>query len=332
MKVDNQDINSSPQQNNSHMKNNDLHIKKNQQNETNEDQINIPQILNNNEKNSKKQMILKITLFLFFVGIITLIIIFRSELLDEYKNFINWFIKNKIIGFILIVLIYMIGTIFFFPGLILSLGAGYSFYEAYDNKLGLALFLGSLAVFFGALLGSMLAFLIARYLLRSYIQKKAQKWKITKALDQAIDKNGLQICLLSRLSPIIPFNFFNYFCGITGLKFYQYNISSFAMIPGIILYVYFGTLISNISDVINGDFEQGTLYIVVFIIGAVLGIIVLTLIIIKAKKELNQIIKQQEKEQKEKEQLKELENEQKFEENINQIEYNQQQDLKIQLE
>lgn len=68
------------------------------------------------------------------------------------------------------------------------------------------------------------------------------------------------------------------------------------MIPGIILYVYFGTLISNISDVINGDFEQGTLYIVVFIIGAVLGIIVLTLIIIKAKKELNLIIKQQEKE------------------------------------
>ena len=51
---------------------------------------------------------------------------------------------------------------------------------------------------------------------------------------------------LLRLSPIFPFNFQNYFYGITEIGFWPYIITSvIAIIPGKALCVYLGTLASE---------------------------------------------------------------------------------------
>ena len=48
--------------------------------------------------------------------------------------------------------------------------------------------LGSLAVWTGAMIGSFLAMLLGRYLLRRVVEKKALKVRIFKAIDRALQK------------------------------------------------------------------------------------------------------------------------------------------------
>jgi membrane protein DedA with SNARE-associated domain len=79
----------------------------------------------------------------------------------------------------------------------------------------------------GATLGSSLAFLIARYLLRERIKRALHKRPKFKAVDEAVSEDGWRIVLLLRLSPLVPFNLQNYFFGITEIKFWQYMVATF---------------------------------------------------------------------------------------------------------
>ena len=58
--------------------------------------------------------------------------------------------------------------------------------------------------------------------------------------------------VLLRLSPVIPFNAFNYFMGLTGVQFLPYLFGSVGMIPGTIAFVYIGSLLSDVKNAISG--------------------------------------------------------------------------------
>lgn len=62
----------------------------------------------------------------------------------------------------------------------------------------------------GATIGSILAFLLGRFVLREQAQGLFNKFKTLKAVDQAIESQGLKLVILLRLSPVVPFNAFNY--------------------------------------------------------------------------------------------------------------------------
>jgi len=47
-----------------------------------------------------------------------------------------------------------------------------------------------------------------------------------------------------RLSPLVPFNAFNYICGVTNLNLRQYALAGFGMIPGTAVYVYIGATLA----------------------------------------------------------------------------------------
>ncbi|MGL5796420.1 MAG: TVP38/TMEM64 family protein, partial [Waterburya sp.] len=70
-----------------------------------------------------------------------------------------------------------------------------------------------------------------------------------QAIDQAIGREGLKIVLLTRLSPIFPFNFLNYGLGITGVSLKDYVLGSVGIIPGTIMYVYIGSLAGSIATI-----------------------------------------------------------------------------------
>ncbi len=153
------------------------------------------------------------------------------------RNALQWIDSLSAIGALAFIALYIIATIAFLPGSILTLGAGVVFGVVW----------GSLYVFVGATLGATAAFLIGRYLARGWVARKIADNKKFAAIDQAVGREGLKIVLLTRLSPIFPFNLLNYAFGITGVSLKDYFIGSVGMIPGTIMYVYIGSLASNLA-------------------------------------------------------------------------------------
>ena len=142
---------------------------------------------------------------------------------------------------------YVVACVAFVPGAVLTLAAGAIF--------GLAR--GVLYVFTGAVLGSSAAFLIARYLARDAVEKRIAGNPKFAAIDQAIEREGLKIVLLLRLSPIFPFNLLNYGLGLTRVSFRDYLLGAIGMLPGTLLYVYSGTALGSLAEIASGARPQG---------------------------------------------------------------------------
>lgn len=153
------------------------------------------------------------------------------------RDALQWIDGLGSVGAIAFIALYIISTVAFLPGSILTLGAGVVFGVVW----------GSIYVFVGATVGATAAFLVGRYLARSWVAKKIVDNQKFAAIDKAVSKEGLKIVLLTRLSPVFPFNLLNYAFGITGVSLKDYIIGSVGMIPGTIMYVYIGSLAGNLA-------------------------------------------------------------------------------------
>lgn len=149
------------------------------------------------------------------------------------REFIEWVQQLGPAGVIVFIIAYAIATVLFLPGWIFTVSAGLIY-----GVVG-----GTLVALSGAIIGSTLAFLIARYVLRRNIEEMTRKSPRFAAIDEAIGRNGWKIVGLLRLSPLIPFNLSNYFYGITSVGFRAYVlVSAVGMIPGTLLYAYLGAI------------------------------------------------------------------------------------------
>lgn len=146
-------------------------------------------------------------------------------------------------GAIAFIVLYIVATVAFFPGSVLTLGAGVVF----------GVVQGSLYVFIGATLGATLAFLVGRYVARGWVSKKIEGNQKFKAIDRAIGKEGFKIVLLTRLSPVFPFNLLNYALGVTQVSLRDYFFGSVGMIPGTLMYVYIGSLAHDLTLIGSAD-------------------------------------------------------------------------------
>ena len=155
------------------------------------------------------------------------------------RNALQWVEDLGAIAPIAFMLIYIVATVAFLPGSVLTLGAGVLF----------GIVKGSIYVFFGATIGATLAFLVGRYLARGWISKKIAGNEKFSAIDRAVGKEGFKIVLLTRLSPIFPFNLLNYGMGVTGVSLKDYVLASVGMIPGTIMYVYIGSLAGSLATI-----------------------------------------------------------------------------------
>ena len=170
------------------------------------------------------------------VGLVLIGLFITSRFLPfgEWAEQLSSSVKDKgAFGVVAFILAYVVGTIVFFPGSLLTIAAGVIF------GLGWGIVVASIS----AVLGATCAFLIARYLARSAVEKRAKKNPKFQAIDEAIGEQGWKIVGLLRLSPVVPFNFANYFFGITRVDFWPYVLASWiGMLPGTILYVYLGAV------------------------------------------------------------------------------------------
>jgi len=135
------------------------------------------------------------------------------------------------LGLVAFMAIYIVATVLFLPGLILTVGAGAVF----------GIGLGFIGVSIGSTFGAGCAFLIGRHLARDKVSKALEGKPKFSAIDRAVGEKGWRIVLLLRLSPVVPFNLQNYFYGLTAISFWPYLLASWiGMMPGTLLYVYLG--------------------------------------------------------------------------------------------
>jgi uncharacterized membrane protein YdjX (TVP38/TMEM64 family) len=136
-------------------------------------------------------------------------------------------------GAVLFVAIYVVATVLFAPGFVLTLGAGAVF--------GVAR--GSVLVSVASTLGATCAFLVGRYLARGWVAEKLGGNATFAAIDRAVAEEGWKIVSLTRLSPVFPFALLNYAFGLTRVKLRDYVLASWiGMMPGTVMYVYLGSL------------------------------------------------------------------------------------------
>jgi len=160
---------------------------------------------------------------------------------------IDWVDGLGLWGPVALVGLYIVACVLFVPGSILTLGAGAVF----------GVVTGTVAVFTGATLGACAAFLVGRHFAREWIAAKVEGNPRFAAIDRAVGREGLKIVLLTRLSPVFPFNLLNYAYGLTGVTFRDYLVGSLGMLPGTLMYVYLGSIGSDLATGAAGAGETG---------------------------------------------------------------------------
>ena len=108
-------------------------------------------------------------------------------------------------------------------------------------------------MFISATIGATAAFLVGCYLARGWVAKKIAGNRRFQAIDQAVGKEGLKIVLLTRLSPIFPFNLLNYAFVVTEVFLKDYVIGKVGIIFGTIMYVYLGSLAGSLATLGTGS-------------------------------------------------------------------------------
>jgi uncharacterized membrane protein YdjX (TVP38/TMEM64 family) len=189
----------------------------------------------------------------------------------------GWVENQGALGPLIFIAAYVVGVVAFLPGALLTLTGGALF----------NLVQGTVYVFTAAVIGSSLAFLAARYLARGIIEEKLRHHPRFAALDSAVADQGLKIVFLLRLSPAFPFNFMNYALGVTRVSFRDYFIASLGMLPGTLLYVYYGKVAGDAAALAAGAaVDKDAAYYFVLALGLVATIAVTTIVTRLARKAL----------------------------------------------
>jgi uncharacterized membrane protein YdjX (TVP38/TMEM64 family) len=206
------------------------------------------------------------------VAVLALLLLGGRALAGFLGSFAAWVQGLGAWGPIVFIAGYVAACVAFVPGAILTLAAGAIF----------GLGRGVLYVFIGAVLGSSAAFLVARHLARRAIEKRVAGNPKFAAIDQAIAREGLKIVLLLRLSPVFPFNLLNYGLGLTRVSFRDYVIGSIGMLPGTVLYVYYGAALGSLAQIASGARPQGGAAGAALLVVGLLATIAVTVVITRA--------------------------------------------------
>ncbi len=222
--------------------------------------------------------ILKITIIIGFI--VCLVIATRQiSFADRIASFNMWVIGLGASGMIIFALTYAVATVLFLPGSLLTLAGGTVF----------GLGKGFVTVWLGATLGAALAFLTARFIVRKHVEAWIYQHSAFNKIDKGVAKEGWKVVLLTRLSPVFPFNFQNYGYGLTGVSFIHYILASWiGMAPGTFLYVYLGTIGRSGLDAITGARTPSILEIGVNAVGLIATLLATILVTRIAKQALRE--------------------------------------------
>lgn len=209
-------------------------------------------------------------LILFGAALVVLLLAaFTLPVREWLGQLLAWIEAHRETAWLSFVVAYILACVLLLPGLILTLAAGAIF----------GLVQGIALVSLASVAGATAAFLIGRTTARDWVRHKAELLPRFRALDRAIARQGFLIVMLTRLSPLFPFNLLNYAYGLTAVRVRDYVLASWlGMLPGTVLYVYLGSATASLTQIAGGEVQSGRGGRAIFFIGLIATVAVAILI------------------------------------------------------
>lgn len=189
--------------------------------------------------------------FILGLGAAVAILLMARQLpLAEWGvGLVTWIQAAGAVGAAVFAGAYLVATVGMLPGALLTLGAGFVYGPV----------VGTLLVSPVSVLAATCAFLLGRTAARRWVAGRLAALPRFDAVDRAVGGAGFRIVLLLRLSPLFPFTVLNYALGLTRVRLRDYVAASWlGMLPGTILYVYLGSLITSASELARGGAGAAT--------------------------------------------------------------------------
>ena len=192
------------------------------------------------------------------------------------ENILDFLISlDSGLGIFFFVVIYIFIVLLILPASWLSIAAGYLY----------GTYLGSLIVFISAFIGASISFFISKRFLSKKVLDIIKRYPKLSLLENIIQKGGLKLIVLTRLSPLFPFSILNYFYGLNNITYKDFSISLICIIPGTFLYCSVGSLLNDLSDIVNLKLNNN-------LFSSLISIISTSLVIYFLSKYSNEIIKE----------------------------------------
>lgn len=187
----------------------------------------------------KKDMAKRILLLGSIVAVILAVRLTGATRYLEQETLRQWIEGYGGLAPFVYMLVYALAPSLLLPGLPLTIAGGILFGP----------FWGVVYTITGATIGACIAFLVARYVARNWVERKLRgpRWR---RLDEGVEKHGWKVVAFTRLIPLFPFNLLNYAFGLTRVKFLHYAVATFfCMLPACIAFIVFS---SSLLDVLKG--------------------------------------------------------------------------------
>jgi pyruvate/2-oxoglutarate dehydrogenase complex dihydrolipoamide dehydrogenase (E3) component/uncharacterized membrane protein YdjX (TVP38/TMEM64 family) len=157
---------------------------------------------------------------------------------SQKQAFSDYYTANRLLTPAIYMAIYIVVTALSLPGAAVMTLAGGALFGFWT---------GTIIVSFASSIGATLAFLVSRFLLRDYVQKKFGD-KLT-SINRGVEKDGSFYLFTLRLVPIFPFFVINLVMGLTPIKTIPfYVVSQLGMLAGTLVYINAGTQLGKIES------------------------------------------------------------------------------------
>jgi len=160
------------------------------------------------------------------------------ESLKEHHTLLEEMVAaHYALSVLIYILLYIVTALAIPAALVLTVAGGLLFHT----------FPGVIYATIGATTGGLLAFLLSRYLLGTWLQTRYDA-QLTQ-FNRELVRHGYLYVITGRLIPVLPFFLVSYLCGLTRLSLWTFTWSTAAgVFPASLIYTFAGTQIGSVSS------------------------------------------------------------------------------------
>jgi uncharacterized membrane protein YdjX (TVP38/TMEM64 family) len=106
-----------------------------------------------------------------------------------------------------------------------------------------------------------------------------------------VENDAFKVVLLTRLSPLFPYNVLNYAYGLTNVPLRTYTLASWiGMLPGTLMYAYLGSAARDLALLLAGQIDRSPAQHAMFVVGLVATTMVTLMVARSARRALTGVV------------------------------------------